>query len=569
LRFGEINDAKQMIYFYKTKITHGASAVLFSVLLLTQLDGLGELNGQTLDEILKTRTTKTIERNPKTEEIWREMLSAFVSNEEGKARSMAMEILGKKQVLTPLQIRATQMLTDLTSNEVDKNDSIEVAQLKQDALAALNAGNFAEKQLARVLAEMIQMPKQFTEGGLTHQKWIHLTNEEKGYTANRDAAKKKYVILKARYEELTNDKTHLLETSIVNLATALSDEDQIDGAIALCNVYIRKKPPAEVVVKKGQELVLIKDAYIRAEQLLKAVESTVRKLVADKKIWAAQAELVKSRALIQARIEDEHEKQAFAKLIDPLDEEIDVMINQSKSKVTEIKMLSQSDPDEASRLLGVLKGTAIDNPDIDAVGAAIRKKDMQTQALANDRRIQAIVDLAQTDLNAAKSLLNDLQASLSGEDAVILKAQLIGAKRGIWSSELESIRADVDVAHGFLEKVSSNFLYTLKKGSEIELRAALSSYEAKENMTRAKALLAGARKALDFIPMKELDGVLVSRFEGLKATAVASIIEIERAEGLVATKGDSTGLIVGLVVFVLVIIALVFFLMSKKKLNKQ
>ncbi|MDI1314585.1 hypothetical protein [Prosthecobacter sp.] len=558
-----------MIYFYKAKATQGAAVVWISVLLLAQLGGLRRLNGQTLDELLKTRTAKTIERSPETEEAWRQMLAAFVSNEEEKARLMAEKMLSQKQVLTPLQIRATQMLVDLASNVMDRNDSTEVAQLKQDALEALNAGNFAERQLARVSAEMTQMPKQFTAGGPTHQKWNHLTNEEHGYTANRDAAKKKYAALKTRYEELTKDKTNLLEESLVNLATALSDEDQIDGAIALCNVYIRKKPPAEVVVKKGQDLVLIKDAYNRAKQLLQAVESTVRKLVADKKLWEAQSELTKSRALIEARIEDAREKHAFAKLIEPLDQEMTVMISQSKAKALEIKKLAKSDPDEALRLLDVLKATAIDNPDIDDAGAAIRQKDKQTQGLANDRRIQVIVDLAQTDLNAAKSLFNDLQTSLSGEDAIILKAQLNGAKRGIWSSELGSIRADVDLAHSFLEKVSSNFLYTLKNGNEGEIRAALTTYEAKENMTRAKGLLVGAHKALDFIPVIGMDAVLVSRLEGLKATALASLTEIERAEALGIVKEDSSGPMVGLIVFVIVMAALVFFLMTKKKVIKH
>lgn len=521
--------------------------------------------GQTLEEILNKRSAKTLQRSPETQEMWKQMLAAFVSNDLEKAKALADKFLSQQQVLTPLQIRATQMLLELSANASTKGESTEVAQLKIDATEVLRAAQFAEGQLARVEAQMIQMPKQFTAGGPTHQKWIHLNNEQQGYTANRDAAKKKYDGLKAKYDDLMAGKTKVVEEGVIALATALSDENQIDGAMALCTIFIRKHPPAEETVKKGQELVLLKDAYDRASQLLVVVEASVRKLLADKKVWGAQAELVKTKGLIESKIEDSKEKSFFAGLIKPLEEEVRSLIEQIAKKTNDVRRLSKTDPTEAQKQFIALHAEAGDNPELSNVGAEIKQKDKQVEAGGHDKVEEAVLELAKTDLNAAKKLLGELGTSLPASKLPILKARLDGAGRGGWLSEFDAMRADIDEAHTFLEQVSSNFLFKLKNGDDEEIRASLREYEARENMTRAKGLLSGALKSAETVPLNEIDKVLIARIEGIKATAMASLAEIERAEHLIEDGRDSGGQMMGIYVFaaVLGIGALVFFVRKK------
>lgn len=499
--------------------------------------------------------------------MWKQMLAAFVSNDLEKAKPLADKFLNQQQVLTPLQIRATQMLLELSANGSNKGESLEVSQLKVDASEALRAAQFAEQQLARVEAQMIQMPKQFTAGGPTHQKWIHLNNEQQGYSANRDAAKKKYDALKTRYDELMAGKTKVLEGAIIGLATSLSEENQIDGAMALCTVYIRKYPPAGTVVKMGQELVVLKDAFERAGQLLVAVEASVRKMLSEKKIWTAQDELIRSKTLIESRIEDSREKTFFGTLIKPLEEEVQTVIAKVKSKTEEVRSLSKTDPEEAGRQLAVLKSLADDNPDLGSVAAVIKQQDKKLETGSHDKIEQSVMDLAKADLNAAKKLLADIGGSLPKEKAAIIKARLDGADRGSWLSELNAIRSDIDEAHSFLEQVSSNFLFKLKNGDDAEIKASLRESQARENMTRAKGLLNGALRTAQAVPLNEMDKVLLARIEGIKATAAASLAEIERAEKLVEGEHDSGGQMVGLYVFaaVLGIAALAFFAKQKSR----
>lgn len=520
---------------------------------------------QTLEEMLNKRSAKTLQRSPETQEMWKQMLTAFVSNDLDKAKPLADKFLNQQQVLTPLQIRATQMLLELSGNASTKGELPEVAQLKIDASEALRAAQFAEQQLARVEAQMIQMPKQFTAGGPTHQKWIHLNNEQQGYSANRDAAKKKYDGLKAKYDDLMAGKTKVVEEGVIGLATALSDENQIDGAMALCTVFIRKHPPAEKTVKKGQELVLLKDAYDRASQLLVAVEASVRKLLADKKVWAAQAELVRTKGLIESKIEDSKEKTFFAGLIKPLEKEVQSLINQIARKTDDVRRLSKADPTEAQKQFIALQAEAGDNPELSNVSAEIKQKDKQVEAGGHDKIEEAVLDLAKTDLNAAKKLLGELGASLPASKLAILKARLDGAGRGGWLSEFDAMRADIDEAHTFLEQVSSNFLFKLKNGDEEEIRASLREYEARENMTRAKGLLSGALKSAETVPLNEIDKVLIARLEGIKATAMASLAEIKRAEHLIEDSRDSGGQMVGLYIFAAVLGIAVLVLFVRKK----
>jgi hypothetical protein len=517
------------------------------------------LNAQTLDEILNKRAPQTTKKDQNAGLQWNDMLSAFAANDEEKACELANGLLGEKQILTPLQIRATQMLVQLSKHKSSSESSLEIAQLKKDASEALVGANYAEQQLARVLAEGAQLPKQFTAGGQTHQKWIHLSNQDKAFTETRDSNRKKFEELKARYELLTKKSADVLEDDIIQLATLLSEDNQIEGAMALCSIYIRKNPPAEKVVIKGQELVLLKEAFTKASGLLKAVETTIRKLMAEKKVWAAQEELVKSKQMIESKIEDQNEKKAFAKLVIPLSEELSRVIDSSKIKAAEVSALAKTDAEEAVKQLAVLRTTAVDLPEIESINVSLNQTNRMDQSAAYEKRLQVIRDLALSDLNAAKGLLNDLQKGLSGEDALILNAQLVGARRGLWVEELNLARADIDEAHSFLEKVSSNFLYTLKSGSNEEIRAAMNTYDARENMTRAKGLLTGALKAVSAIPSEELDNVLQARVEGIKAAASASLQEIARAESLTDTSPNMASFLIpiSLVVFVAGLIAFV------------
>lgn len=533
------------------------------ILLPIAMSSLG--TAQTLDEILSKRAPQTLKRDQDAEQQWKNMLQAFAANDEEKARKLANDLLAVKQVLTPIQIRATQMLLQLSSPKSSKDDSLEIAQLKQDASEALAGANYAEQQLARVLAEAAQLPKQFSAGGQTHQKWIHLSNQEKGFTATRDTNRKKFEELKARYEEITKANSSRLEDNIISLATSLSDENQIEGAMGLCSVYIRKNPPAEKVVVKGQELVLLKEAFAKAGELLKAVEATVRKLMAEKKVWAAREELMKSRDLIHAKIEDQNEKNAFAKLIAPLSEELSRIIDSSQTKAAEVKALAQTDAEEAAKQLAVLRSIAVDIPEIESITVTVNQTNKMDQSVAYEKRLQAVRELGMTDQNAAKGLLKDLQQGLSGEDATILAAQLAGAQNGKWTEELKALRHDIDEAHSFLEKVSSNFLYTLKNGSDEEIRAALTASSARENMTRAKGLLSGCLKTVNSIPPAELDNVLHARAEGIKATVSASLQEIERAESLGERSSKTPSLLFPVSLVGIVGGLATFFLMRKQR----
>jgi hypothetical protein len=281
--------------------------------------------------------------------------------------------------------------------------------------------------------------------------------------------------------------------------------------------------------------------------------------MAEKKVWAAQEELVKSKQMIESKIEDQNEKKAFAKLVIPLSEELSRVIDSSKIKAAEVSALAKTDAEEAVKQLAVLRTTAVDLPEIESINVSLNQTNRMDQSAAYEKRLQVIRDLALSDLNAAKGLLNDLQKGLSGEDALILNAQLVGARRGLWVEELNLARADIDEAHSFLEKVSSNFLYTLKSGSNEEIRAAMNTYDARENMTRAKGLLTGALKAVSAIPSEELDNVLQARVEGIKAAASASLQEIARAESLTDTSPNMASFLIpiSLVVFVAGLIAFV------------
>ena len=60
-----------------------------------------------MDEILNKRAPQTLKKDQHAEQQWKDMLSAFAANDEEKAYKLANGLLGEKQILTPLQIRAT------------------------------------------------------------------------------------------------------------------------------------------------------------------------------------------------------------------------------------------------------------------------------------------------------------------------------------------------------------------------------------------------------------------------------------------------------------------------------
>ena len=487
------------------------------------------IKAQSIGELLDKRAATTSVEDEKTKQQWRKLLAAFAGNEEATGRKLAQDFLGMKTLLTPQQIQATQLLLRI-SPPSGREESPVNAQIRIEATKVAADLAAAQAQLNRVEALAAQLPKTFTQGGQTHVRWVQLSKEKAFWTAEKEKLTTRQEELKANYGKLQSSERDAVETELLGVSSRLAEQNDIEGALALCNTYLRKNPAAKTVAAKGQELVELRNIYVRAQELAVSVERDAKKLLANGELWAAKTEFEKSQSLVESRITDAAEKKAFSNLLRPLADEITRRIDDAGRKMGDLELLATNDPEEAAKQLEALKANVRDHPQIQSLQTKIKQANDSRAMASYQTKLDAVRKLSQSDPSAAKSLLDEFQKTISKDDASIIRAELHSIRSGILKGEIDLIRGDMDEAHSFLTKVSANFAIQITKRDRDAVRATLTHSQAIENLTRARGLLESAAKRIEALPVTEMDTVLRSRSDGLKAGIARSMADIEFAE---------------------------------------
>ena len=508
--------------------------------------------GQSLEELLDKRAPAAAPVNAAANEKWKQMLEAFSANNDPQGTELCRELLGANQVLTPLQLQAAKMLLSL-SDDSAITDSPDMALIKSEASKLVAEINGIEAKLAGIEVSFNQINKPFSQGSQSHYKWLQLEQGKKFWTEKRDALKPQVEALRVKYGDLKTAQTAQLEKQLLEVAQKLAAENEIDGALALCNLYLRKHGNTHDVAVRGQELVELKNMQVRVMKMAAAVRLEADALIKQGKWSAAQAALSKSKGLVESRIDNTTEKGMFFALLKPLEELVEKTLSDAAATVAEITAAAAAHPDEAQARLTRLQERVRDLPQMESALAEIRAVKMTKETSTYDKRLATVTELAQSDPTSARALLDEYRKDMTAEDFVTLRAKLQGTWHRLWEKELESIRADQDEAHSFLTKVSSSFQRAIEMGDAPAIREAIVvTPNARENLTRSKGLLAGGVKHIEAIPLTELDSVLKSRAEGLKASMTLSLAQLEHAEemmqpsALLHQQGPQSGAQAGL-----------------------